>query len=39
VSAQIIESPALATVQGELRAAMTAKKCHRCGCFQGTVRA
>ncbi|MFZ5557722.1 MAG: tetrahydromethanopterin S-methyltransferase subunit A [Pseudomonadota bacterium] len=26
-------------VGGQLRAAMAAKKCHRCGCFQDTVRA
>ncbi|MCU0842979.1 MAG: hypothetical protein MUC79_14875, partial [Thiobacillaceae bacterium] len=33
-----IDTPALETVQRELGSAMAATKCHRCGCFQDTVR-
>lgn len=33
-----IDAPALATLRNELRSAMAATKCHRCGCFQDTVR-
>lgn len=32
-----MERSALATVEAELRAAMAATKCHRCGCFQDAV--
>lgn len=32
-----IESSAVVTVETELRAAMAATKCHRCGCFQDAV--
>ncbi|MDA8260446.1 MAG: DUF4346 domain-containing protein [Betaproteobacteria bacterium] len=33
-----VENRALETVCSELRSAMAASKCHRCGCFQDTVR-
>jgi tetrahydromethanopterin S-methyltransferase subunit A len=32
-----IVSPLLSNIENELRAAMAAKKCWRCGCFQDTV--
>lgn len=32
-----MESSAMVTVETELRAAMAATKCHRCGCFQDAV--
>lgn len=34
-----VENPALETVRSELRSAMAATKCHRCGCYQDTVQA
>lgn len=33
------ETPALLVLRGELRSAMAATKCHRCGCFQDAVMA
>lgn len=39
MNVQAVENRALETVRSELRSAMAATKCHRCGCFQDTVRA
>jgi len=39
VTAATIENTALETLRRELRQAMAATKCHRCGCFQDTVSA
>lgn len=39
MNAPAVENRALETVRSELRSAMAATKCHRCGCFQDTVRA
>lgn len=39
MSTEIAEKPLLDTVRTELRSAMAATKCHRCGCFQDTVAA
>ncbi|MHB1094400.1 DUF4346 domain-containing protein [Thiobacillus sp.] len=37
MTAPAIEKAALETLRRELRQAMAATKCHRCGCFQDTV--
>ncbi|MDA8259191.1 MAG: tetrahydromethanopterin S-methyltransferase subunit A [Betaproteobacteria bacterium] len=37
MSTSAVENPALETARQELHSAMTATKCHRCGCFQDTV--
>lgn len=39
MNVQAVWNRALETVRSELRSAMSATKCHRCGCFQDTVRA
>lgn len=39
MSTSVAESPALETVRQELRSAMAATMCYRCGCFQDTVQA
>lgn len=39
MNVQAVGNRALETVRSELRSAMSATKCHRCGCFQDTVRA
>ncbi|MHB1267652.1 MAG: DUF4346 domain-containing protein [Acidithiobacillus ferriphilus] len=39
MNAEITDKPLLVTVRTELRSAMEATKCHRCGCFQDTVAA
>ena len=39
MSASAVENPAQKVVRQELGSAMAATKCHRCGCYQDTVRA
>jgi len=39
VSSAVIDNSTLEAVRSELGSAMTATKCHRCGCYQDTVQA